>query len=415
MPGSTMQGNYTFPSMQSIVTTRDLKEPTACHERQVTTFLREQVLPEQSIDNTAPIAYCTALPHEPAGTLETCGKHLIEMGDEGYDSFDEESASVVASSDASTVVSRSARRRRGRRAAKARAKQEALSAFPILEAPSLEQVLVTTEMKKTLSQQLEAGGHARRMALKEIRGSVLKMAFEPFGCRVVQSAFDVASASEQQAMAGELRGHVRDAISSPHANFVIQKVIEVLPPSSTNFVAEELFTYAVEAARHRFACRILCRLIEHKTDSATTDTLIDELLAETEQLIRHNFARHVIELILEHGSTMQKERIVRAIRNDVVRSAKDRYASYVVEQVFYRCIPESDALACDLISDVESFWTLANHECGWHVIKALLKSHGQFSLRARDLLMAGAAKLCTSKHGQRLLEEIGQPICGASR
>jgi hypothetical protein len=67
------------------------------------------------------------------------------------------------------------------------------------------------------------------------------------------------------------------------------------------------------------------------------------------------------------------------------------------------------------MSDVDFFWTLANHECGSHVIKALLKSHGQLSLRARELLFAGAAKLCTSKYGQRLLEEIGQPIHGASR
>jgi pumilio RNA-binding family len=258
---------------------------------------------------------------------------------------------------------------------------------------------------------LEADGHEKRMALSKIHGSVLKMAFESLGCRVVQLAFDVADASERQVMVGELRGHVRDMISSPHANFVIQKVIEVLPVSSANFVAEELLTYAADAARHRFACRILCRLIEHhlcdNMGSTTTTYLIDELLHETEKLIRHNFARHVIELVLEHGSATQQERIIRAIRNDVFRNAKDRYASYVVEQVMYRCsIPERDALAFDLISDIDSFWTLANHECGSHVIKALLKSHGQMCIRANELLNAGASTLCTSKHGHRLLEEI---------
>jgi hypothetical protein len=267
-------------------------------------------------------------------------------------------------------------------------------------------------MKNMLIHRLEAGGHQRRVALTKIIGSVLRMAFEPFGCRVVQSAFDVANGSEKQAMAAELGGHVREAISSPHANFVIQKIIEVLPVSSANFVAEELLTFAVEAARHRFACRILCRLIEHhlcdKTGSATMSCLIDELLPETEQLIRHNFARHVIELILEHGSTQLQERIIRAIRGDIVRNAKDRYASYVVEQVLYRCsIPERDALASDLINDVEKFWSLANHECGHHVIKGLVKSHGSFAACSREILNSGAAKLSVSKYGQRLLEEVG--------
>jgi hypothetical protein len=58
-----------------------------------------------------------------------------------------------------------------------------------------------------------------------------------------------------------------------------------------------------------------------------------------------------------------------------------------------------------LISDMEIFWALANHECGSHVIKALVKSHGHSSAHAKNLLNAGATK-CTSKYGQRLTEEM---------
>ena len=68
----------------------------------------------------------------------------------------------------------------------------------------------------------------------------------------------------------ELRGHVLQMMESPHANFVLQKVIEVLPANATCFVTEELATRAAEAARHRFGCRILCRLIEHHTASSST-------------------------------------------------------------------------------------------------------------------------------------------------
>jgi hypothetical protein len=357
--------------------------------------------------------------HEIAETRDGC-RHELE--EEEADSIDELSVNFsfddkydsrsFASSDASTAASRTARRRRGRRAAKARAKEEGLSAFPILESPPLDDVSVTTEMCKLFTRQLKAGGDEMRMALSKISGSVLSMAFEPMGCRVVQLAFDVANASDRQAMAAELRGHVHDAVSSPHANFVIQKVIEVLPVSSSNFVAEELLTFAVDAARHRFACRILSRLIEHhlcdKAGSATMHRLIAELLPETERLIRHNFARHVVELILEHGSKDQQETIIRAIRKDAVRNAKDRHASYVVEQVLYHCsVPERDTLASDLLCSLENFWVLANHECGSHVVKALLKYRGSFATHAMEQLNVGAAKLCTSKYGQRLLEEMG--------
>jgi hypothetical protein len=418
--GQCIQGSA-MPGTPNIISSHSISGTLVCQHAQVAPLMQDALtMPAKRNDVAVPS-------HDEAETL--CVPEILlaacscEADEEAEDSADElsiRSISVTfddkydsrsfASSEASTAASRTARRRRGRKVAKARAKQEALSAIPLLESPPLDEILVNTAMKTKLTQQLEAGGQERQMALAKITGSVLKMSFEPFGCRVVQLAFDVAGAFDRQSMAAELRGHVREAISSPHANFVVQKVIEVLPVSSTNFVATELLTFAVDAARHRYACRILCRLIEHhlcdRAGSTTTNRLIDELLPDTDQLIRHNFARHVIELILEHGNRKQQESIIRAIRNDMVRHAKDRYASYVVEQVLSRCsIPDRDALASDLINDIEIFWALANHECGSHVIKALLKSQAHASTQAKNLLKIGAAK-CTTKYGQRLLEDI---------
>jgi hypothetical protein len=331
--------------------------------------------------------------------------------EEKYDVPDLYDSRSVISSDASTVVSRSARRER--RAAKARAAQAALSTIPIMESPALGEILVSEEMKTELSTQLKGDDRERRAAFSAMRGSVCRMAFEPYGCWVVQLAIEAANgASEQQSLVAELHGNVRAAISSPHANFVIQKMIEVLPIKSTNFVAEELLDFAAETARHRYGCRIICRLVEHhltaQADSNTaTIELIDELLLEAEKLIHHSFARHVIEEIIEHGSRNHQRTIARAARNDIFRNAKSRYASYVVEQVLKRNdLPEGDALAADLVGDPENFLALACHECGSHVIKALLKSRGRFADHAKEMVHARIAEIRASRYGQRLLDEI---------
>jgi hypothetical protein len=313
------------------------------------------------------------------------------------------------SSDASTVASRSARRRRGRRAAKAKASR-AQSTLPILESPTQDEIAVTSEMMKELCQQLERGGAARQQALSTIRGSVLSMAFEPFGCRIVQLAFEVADADDKETLVAELRGHVCEAVSSPHANFVLQKVIEVLPISCVSFVAEEMLTFAAEAARHRFACRILCRLVEHHLcndrSSTMTNKLIDELMLEVESLIRHNFARHVIELILEHGSAEQKHLIAVAISNGLLHNARCRYASYVIEQAMVQCtLIDQDMIASHVVRDMTTFLMLATHECGSHVVKAVAKSRSTLAKDAREMLLQQDAIIKTSKHGQRLLEE----------
>lgn len=315
--------------------------------------------------------------------------------------------SGYASSDTSTAVSRSARRRRGRRAAKAKAQ----SSMVIMESPPNHQVLVSEDKKMELIQQLEAGGDIMHQAVSSLTGSVLRMSLEPFGCRVIQCALGVASMAEKDALVAELSDHVNLMVASPHGNFVIQKVIEVLPVNSTSFVAEELATSAVEVAQHRFGCRVLSRLVEHHLSSETAhpsaNDLIDKLLSDVDQLIRHNFARHVLELILEHGTKSHKQAIARAIRGNVFYYAKNRCASYVIEKAINFCsTPDTIAIASELVTDPEQFLAVAMHECGTHVAKAVIKSRTDSAQTAKELLLAEAARVKSSKYGKRLLEEM---------
>jgi len=312
-----------------------------------------------------------------------------------------------ASSETSTAPSRSARRRRGRRVAKAKAK----SSMHILESPAIEGLLVTEEKKVELMRQLELGGDVMHKAVSSILGSVLRMSLEPFGCRVVQQALDVAGPAEKDALVAELRNHVRLTISSPHANFVIQKVIEVLPVVSTSFVAEELATVAAEVAQHRFGCRVLSRLVEHhlcgNSACPAANDLIDELLLETDELIHHNFARHVLDLILEHGSASHKQRIAQTIRKNIFHHAKNRCASYVVEKSLALCsAADSHAIASDLLADPEQFLMLAMHECGMHVVKAVTQTHSACVQKTQDLLLANVGRVKSSKYGKRLLDDL---------
>merc|ERR1712194_895242 len=237
------------------------------------------------------------------------------------------------------------------------------------------------------------------------------ISLEPFGCRVIQSALDVASMPEKEALASELRNHVRLLTTSPHANFVIQKVIEVLPVTSTNFVAEELVTIAADVAQHRFGCRVLSRLVEHHlcgdAASPSTSKLIDEVLLETDQLIRHNFARHVLELILEQGSEAHKHSIAMTICNNALYYAKNRCASYVLEKALSLCtMSDAHAISSALLTDSRQLLALAEHECGMHVVRAIIRSNTDSAQRAKDLLLKNVQRMNSSKYGKRLLEEV---------
>merc|ERR1711933_325100 len=253
------------------------------------------------------------------------------------------------------------------------------------------------------------------MAIAALKGSVLSFAFDSVGCRIVQQALEVANAAERELLVCELHGHVVDAMKSPHANFVIQKVVEALPVALASFVAEEIIGMGTEVARHRYGCRILCRLLEHHsdTDCPATRELLDEVLADAAHLCHHSFGRHVIDSALEHGSADRRHKAALAMNVDLLRNARNRNASYIVEKVFCFCgIEDQRMVAMTLLrSGLDRIVALATHECGSHVLKALLRSRCcEHADALKHMLRAESAKLVLSKYGKRVLDEIN---CGS--
>jgi pimeloyl-CoA synthetase len=253
---------------------------------------------------------------------------------------------------------------------------------------------------------LEAGGELQRAAVAKLRGSVHQFAFKQKGCRVVQLAFQVADQKEAADLVEELHTHVRAAINSPHANYVIQKVVEALPIALASFIVLELGGVAVAASCHRFGCRVVCRLVEHSAADRRTGALVEELLNESEKLCRHNFGHHVIQSILEHGLSKQRMQIVESLCADIPNNIKNRNSCYVIEKTLsYGSIEDQRKLANALLQHPESMVTLTENQFGCHIARALLRLPGEPSQRARDVLRSVAPKLRTTRFGSRLLED----------
>lgn len=243
-----------------------------------------------------------------------------------------------------------------------------------------------------LMRQLEAGGDAARAAIDAVRGQVLALTFDPAGCRVVQQALEIASRCESAALALELCYHVRKAIASPHGNYVIQKCVEVLPAASRAFITEELVGAGAQVARHRFGCRIICRLIEHFSGGqhdAGLEQLLDEILEEAAELCRHSFGHHAVQAILEHGTAEQQHRIAAAVAGDLPRNAKNRNASHVIEKVLESgSVKDREAVALELARDAAELQQLAQHRFGGYVVQTLLRQRGVLPQAASDRVQA---------------------------
>ncbi|CAJ1449931.1 unnamed protein product [Effrenium voratum] len=173
----------------------------------------------------------------------------------------------------------------------------------------------------------------RTHASKALKGHVWDLSCHQAGCRLVQLALESASQQQASELASELKGHVQQAMASPHANYVVQKIVTRLLWSSCSFVAEELLRAAVQMSHQRFGCRIFCRLLEFHARQDTALRLVDEILQEAADLCCHPFGHHVVQSILEHGFEQHCDVVAHVIGSDVLAFAKDQNASYLVEKV----------------------------------------------------------------------------------
>eukprot|EP00434_Breviolum_minutum_P013678 symbB.v1.2.012057.t1/scaffold824.1/size159532/8 len=275
--------------------------------------------------------------------------------------------------------------------------------------------ILSDEQGAKIREQLEAGAdQASMVAQNELLGAVWPYSRHPLGCRLVQLAIQTTRPSVGKAIAAELQGHVKEATESPHANYVLQKVIEQMSATTSSFIAEELLLNVQRFARHRFGCRIVCRLVEHcssedlkavKGEGPTgphqlhirkkgsivirtghflgpmyqqdsTHKLIETLLEDPEEaldLCKHNFGHHVVQSILEHGDARHKEMIAEVLRHDLLANASHRSSSYVVEAALLHCSAKDQESLVQFLVQPGVVAELAKADFGVFVVRTLLK------------------------------------------
>lgn len=261
------------------------------------------------------------------------------------------------------------------------------------------------ELANGLLVQMQAGGEAHWAAV----ASFERMAFaNQVSSRAAQMMIAEASMTDKVALAGQLRGHVRSAVQSKHANHVVQKITEVLPVASASFIVDELKGFGRDVARHTFGCRVFCRILEHLSpNDVNTIEFIEEVFNGLEELCSHSYGSFVVRHLLEFGLPEHKERVVRALRTDLVGYTKHKFGSHVVEGAL-RHAGEHDqqVVARELLSDKDQLLTLAANQYGRHVVRALLAMPDGLKQEALDVLRPMEGQLKASRFGKSVFQAV---------
>jgi hypothetical protein len=245
--------------------------------------------------------------------------------------------------------------------------------------------------------------------LASVSGKVLKMARDIQGTRLVQQAFLEAQFDEERlALASEIKGHVWDLLKCLHGNHVLQKCIETLPPQDVQFVIDEISQPgrggAAQAARHRFGCRAMERVLEH-CSAEQVAPLVGQLLADSVALSSHEFGHFVMVHLLQHcpdvvspiASTLHQQL---SAGNSAIPT--DGYIGAVMSEVLKHSENrDCCSLATVLIEDSERLASMALCRWGHPAIKRALQIADDSSrLRACKEVLRCSEQYRSNRYGR---------------
>jgi len=262
-----------------------------------------------------------------------------------------------------------------------------------------------------LSARLSAGGHLRKVAIASGHQDIKT---DQHWSRAWQQML-VSAANKDKAELAELvqgfRGHVRECSMSMHGSHVIEKIVELSSGEASSFVIEEMLGFGTVAANHKFACRVLCRLLEHNAWHDTS-ALVAEVLEDGHMLSRAKFGTYVVQHILEHGSPQHKNKVVSILCTSLQELARNKFGCIAIQKTLEYNGGEYCKAFFDVIFHEEcDFVALAQRQFGRFVVKALLSlpnGYAEYSKRAADLLRPSEAQLSSSKYGKTVADMLAQ-------
>jgi len=179
----------------------------------------------------------------------------------------------------------------------------------------------------------DCSGSEGDLRARRLDRTTWQFALEAQGCRELQRRLEAADDKSRAALADGLRGHICDAVRSPHANFVVQKCIEVLRPAAFQFIIDELMGDSLgHVAEHKFGCRVVMRLLEHSLPHQVCQ-VVGVIMPSVPKLARHRYGNYVVQSMISNSATEQRCLILEIFRREIAMMCQDHFGSSVVRTV----------------------------------------------------------------------------------
>lgn len=260
---------------------------------------------------------------------------------------------------------------------------------------------------------LEEGDSVERLTLllwfhKESR----RLSLSKSGCRLVQKALEVTGGTDRDLIIAELKDHVQELYASPNGNYVLSRAIEVLPASKIGWVISAVVGQGLVVSKHKFGCRVICRLIEHCTgaNEEQIGALLDEILEDAPTLARHTYGNFVMQTMFEHTSSVRRKAILQRLLPEFSGLAMHRTGSLVAQRALTYCEAQDQDQALLALLSAEGETSLTEVACshyGAFVIEQVSSlRQSRYAQEIKDVLANDLQRLATSQHSQGTTQQV---------
>ncbi|XP_020082233.1 pumilio homolog 2-like [Ananas comosus] len=258
-----------------------------------------------------------------------------------------------------------------------------------------------------------------------IHGNVLRLSFNTYGCRVVQTALDVVDLEVKLKLAMELDGHVMECVNDQNGSHVVQKCVECLPHHMIQFIISCFYDKVVPMCIDQYGCHVIKKILEYCDDLKTQQILMREILKSVCLLANHQYGNYVVQYVLENGNRDVQSFIIRKLAGQIVEMSKEKFASNVIEKCLLCSGPEDRQILINVILGTtdanEPLKEMMTDQFGNYVVQKVLETCND---QQRELILSrikahlnALKELTYGKHIVSRVEELiatGERRRGAS-
>ena len=160
------------------------------------------------------------------------------------------------------------------------------------------------------------------------------------GSKIFQKVYEEQSTPEQQQMIlDKIMPEVYNLSKDVFANYVIQRLLEIINPTNKKKMIKELYTKIKELTLHMYGCRVIQKAI----DVGDLEDIREHLLELKDELIKcvqDQNGNHVIQKLIEKLPKGEHSEIIKAVKNKVYQLSIHQYGCRAIQRIFEFCTEE---------------------------------------------------------------------------